>query len=217
MGLFGSAPADCDPAKPRTVEFPSGLAMGVLWARKLGTPGVSGWSQLGEAKGKIQVAAGQELMLQIKPESRPDLSPLARFKASDLHTLDLWDTKIEDKDLAQIAGLAGLRALSLSRTQIGDAGLAHLAGLSNLATLNLYGTKITDAGLARVSGLPAIEVLWINKTAVTDACLAHLRPLAKLRELYVADTKISEPARAAFKREKPACQIRGGKGSIWSY
>jgi hypothetical protein len=62
-----------------------------------------------------------------------------------------------------------------------------------------------------------LKTLWVNKTAITDHGLDHLKKLRALKELYVADTAVSERARNEFKRAVPGCQVRSGKGSIWSY
>ncbi|MBI3736312.1 hypothetical protein HY256_07335, partial [Candidatus Sumerlaeota bacterium] len=57
----------------------------------------------------------------------------------------------------------------------------------------------------------------INKTSITDAGLAFLKKLTGLKELYIADTRITENGKNDLKRAIPGCQIRSGKGSVWSY
>ncbi len=219
MSIFGSPSPSGSPGKSegKNFQFDSANSLGMVWTRPVGTKGHSGWKQLGEAKGKVAVPEGSEVMLQIRPETLPDLSLFNSFKPDDLHTLDLWDTKIADKDLAHLSRLTGLQAINLSRTRVTDAGLTHVAGLTKLITLNLYGTQITDAGLHYLVNLTNLQTLWVNKTQVGDPGLAQIKGLKTLRELYIADTKVTEAGRDDFKRALPGCQVRSGKGSIWSY
>ena len=217
MSIFGSSPSPSKPGSFGGFSFPSGESLGMVWVRDRGTKGHSGWKQLGDARGRVAIPPEKEVMLQIKPETQPDLSPLASFEPGAIHTLDLWDTKITDGDLVHLRGLTGLQGLNLSRTKLTNTGLNYLAGLHGLTILNLYGTQITDDGLMALAGMTQLLTLWINKTAVTDAGFTHVKKLTALKELYIADTAITENGKNDFKRAVPACQVRSGKGSVWSY
>lgn len=215
LGFGGSSEAAG--GKARTLAFPSGEGLGMLWSREQGAPLNARWKQIGPATGKIAVPAGQELMLQVRCEMIPDLSLFSRFGSDEFHTLDLLETKIQDSHLTHLRHFSGLISLNLSRTEITDVGLAHLSGLTGLLVLTLYGTKVADAGLANLKDLLNLQTLWVNRTGVTDAGLAHLKELKSLKEIYVADTAITEAGRKQFQQWNPNCYVRTGKGSIWSY
>jgi hypothetical protein len=85
-----------------------------------------------------------------------------------LRTLDFWQSKIEDSQLASLATLPKLESLHVTGTPITDKGLPHLRGCRHLSRLNLDWTAITDAGLESLSSLELKEV-GIKETKVTEA------------------------------------------------
>lgn len=89
--------------------------------------------------------------------------------------LNLGATKVNDADLANLAGLTNLTRLHLENTPITDAGLLHLRGLTRLEYLNLYGTAITDAGLKELEGLKRLKHLYLWQTKTTASGVQALK------------------------------------------
>jgi hypothetical protein len=71
----------------------------------------------------------------------------------------LFQTKVSDVGLKELAGLKNLKALYLSTTQVSDAGLKELAALKNLQVLYLSNTKETAAGVQELlKSLPKCQI-----------------------------------------------------------
>ncbi len=64
--------------------------------------------------------------------------------------LDLQHTKIADKDLESLKGLAYLESINLVGTQISDRGLQTLAKIKSLKRLYLWQTRVTEKGVAQL-------------------------------------------------------------------
>ena len=93
---------------------------------------------------------------------------------------------IDDNQLADLAGLTGLRRLNLPRSQISDSGLARLPDLTPaLELLRLGSPRIGDAGLASIAELKQLRFLHLIDSPVTDEGLAHLRRMTWLESFYL--------------------------------
>ena len=73
------------------------------------------------------------------------------------------------------ADLEKVRRLSLYDTKITDVGLKDVAKLQKLERLDLTDTKITDAGLKEVAKLQKLDFLGLNDTKITNAGVAYLK------------------------------------------
>ena len=89
--------------------------------------------------------------------------------------LDLRNTGVTDKGLADLQGMTALESLHLEGTAVTDAGLANLKSLSNLQYLNLFNTAVTDQGVANLQGLKNLKRVYLWETKVTDAGVAGLK------------------------------------------
>ncbi len=104
----------------------------------------------------------------------------------------LWGVALSDFNLDALAEMTNLEALDLHDTQVGDRGLAQLEPLKRLSRLNISGTRVTDAGLDALSGFTALEQIRLWRTQVGDAGAAKLAKLAHLKALDLADTKLTD-------------------------
>ncbi len=102
-------------------------------------------------------AAGQLKLERLKPIS------------NNIRLLDFSRTRIDDNDIANLAGMPHLAKLILSRTDISDVGIAHLKGLTQLEYLNIYQTKVTDAGLKNLESMSKLQKLYAWQSMVTPA------------------------------------------------
>ena len=135
------------------------------------------------------------------PGGPSSLGPLRRL--TKLTQLILGTTRIEDRELAVVAGLPKLSYLMIGGRGITEAGLARIAESKSLSGLTLTDTSIadlrplsprlhalwglymensalTDAGLEPLSGATRIGDLTITGSRMTDAGLDHLASLTSL-------------------------------------
>jgi Leucine-rich repeat (LRR) protein len=89
-----------------------------------------------------------------------------------LTSLNLNQTKVTDKSLAQIKDCMDLSLLILSGTNVSVAGLAHLKTLKNLKRLDIQGTNVSD--LSAVADMPLDEIRLTAKN-ITKKGLDVLR------------------------------------------
>lgn len=142
---------------------------------------------------------------QAKRRLTPGLK-LFRF-LPDLTAVGLYNSLVTDEDLENLKPLTKLTDLELGWTKIGDKGLAHLEGLANLEYLGLYNTKVTDAGLKSMAPLKRLRRLFLASTRVTDAGLVHLEGLSRLEELRLGQTGVSKAGADRLRKCLPKCQI----------
>jgi hypothetical protein len=89
-----------------------------------------------------------------------------------------WD-RFDERDIAAMGQLAGLRQLATSHHGVTNAGLKSLTGLKRLEELFIGGEDLTDDGLAYLAELPRLSRLTLSGR-FTDAGLAHLQKLPNL-------------------------------------
>ena len=88
------------------------------------------------------------------PGAEPPGDPwLRRWLGDDFFTnvttMDLAQTEIDDADLKQLERLTDLQSLSLG-PRVTDLGLEPLTRLSKLHSLDLRATRVTDAGVEEI-------------------------------------------------------------------
>ena len=102
---------------------------------------------------------------------------VARFK--HLRRLNLGETKVTDRGLAELQCLSVLAELDLQDCHVTDAGLTSVGKLTLLRTLSLYGTKVSDAGLRQLEPIRELDKINLHDTAVTregvEEVANHLR------------------------------------------
>jgi len=92
-------------------------------------------------------------------------------------------TKVNDRALAQFAGMTELEVLELAQTPVTSAGVVHLKPLKKLRQLNLFDAPVDDAGIKYLAELPELRALNLGCTRVTAAGVPFLMGLTKLEEL----------------------------------
>lgn len=93
----------------------------------------------------------------------------------ELRTLSLFDSPIEDGDLAQLGGLVRLETLYLGRTRVTDAGLMAIDQLTSLKTLGLSDTRVSDHGLMRLASLKNLRSVNVHGTQVSMTGINRLK------------------------------------------
>jgi Leucine-rich repeat (LRR) protein len=123
------------------------------------------------------------------PGGPSSLGPLRRL--TKVTQLILGDTRIEDRDLAVVAGLPKLDNLQIGGREITEAGLARLAESRSLTCLGLTDTSIAD--LRPLSPrLHAISTLWMENSHLTDAGIEPLSGATRIGELIIVGSRITD-------------------------
>jgi Leucine-rich repeat (LRR) protein len=140
-----------------------------------------------------------------------------RDNSGKITGVDLRSSWATDTDLAELAGMTGLKQLDLSLSRVSDHGLRSLRTAPGIVDLNLYyaeqitdegmsavkewkqlkrlnlrGTKITDNTLEILTTVPSLESLDIGFAEITDVGLDHLALLQNLRELTIGGNKLTD-------------------------
>ena len=128
---------------------------------------------------------------------------------------------ITGRGLVHLKGMTELQTLNLMCTSLDDAGLAQLPDLPKLLHLNLSHNKLTDASIPRLKRLAGLQSLQLDNSGLSDAAMAELRkalpavtfgdPSDMLSRstlgLRAAATKIDSPAIPWFVRP-PVAPLR---------
>ncbi len=114
---------------------------------------------------------------------------------------------ITGSGLAALSGLTDLQTLYLVGTELDDVGLSHIGNLTSLKTLQIGHTKITDAGMPALDHLENLQTLSLGNTAVTDQGLVQLRDLRHLSTLILRDTKTTRRGVQELRRMLPEVRV----------
>jgi Leucine-rich repeat (LRR) protein len=123
------------------------------------------------------------------PGGPSSLGPLRRL--TKVTQLILGDTRIDDRDLAVVAGLPKLDNLQIGGKGITEAGLAQLAESRSLTCLGLTDTSIAD--LRPLSPrFHAIRTLWMENSHLTDAGIEPLPKGIRLTDLTISGSRMTD-------------------------
>ena len=136
------------------------------------------------------------------------LEQLPRLRKLSLYGLN----KVTDRGLRHLRPLVRLELLDLSHNRsITDAGLQSIEPLQQVRELDLaFCGNITDAGLVHLEGLPSLEWLNLTETKITDAGITSLAKMKNLRALSVDLTQMTEAGVEKLQRLLPECKIYYG-------
>jgi len=181
------APIATAPAPPaRTLAFPADVRIGTLmvrdWSYTSNTQGAFGapWRNLGDAKGKVEIPAGQEVQLLLEPSQAQHLKSLKRLGKNALQSLSVKNSAVGDGDMAYIAHLTGLFELDISNTQVGPRGFANLYQLTSLRKIACIGTTLGEPGRALIASLTYVHQIDADRADLGDEWLMGLPPLEHL-------------------------------------
>jgi Flp pilus assembly protein TadD/Leucine-rich repeat (LRR) protein len=167
-------------------------------------PGEEQFSEIARLKQKLKelgIDPGHLHALNLGGQPRvtdAELADLAGLKG--LRQLSLDHTQVTDAGLKHLRGLTTLRELSLGSLPVTDDGLKHLRGLTGLRKLNLFENKVGDVGLTDLESLTDLRWLSVQRTGVTDAGLVHLKGLSRLQTLILRDQlEITDQGLASLK------------------
>jgi len=111
-------------------------------------------------------------------------------KLTDLRTLELNDTDLEDQYVAELCQHE-LHAISLP-SQATDKTLAQLADCKSLRVIDLEDTQVTAAGLKHLRSMPHLMCVYLSKDASTLAGVQEMKKIQSLRSLRLYAGNIDE-------------------------
>lgn len=183
----------------RVLEFPLRTWVGQLYARPAHASGnrpwrsaAEGWRYFGEARDRIEVPAGTELMLRVHQR---DLSFLRYMGRAAFVMLDCSSLGLTDDDTEPLRKTAGLRGVNLSGNPgISDFSLAHLIKHRDLEWLCVDRTAVsgTLVSAGALGHLEKLEYFSAHRTPFEDPGVAHLTNCARLRVLLLGGTRITD-------------------------
>jgi hypothetical protein len=233
------------PPKYAIFTFPSDVAVAEILDAEA-APSHNGQAKLrwGRvlAQGRVRLPTNSELQINVRFDGLERLDQLKQlsfckvgcFSASeldfedrhihylqsfkDLRNIDLRDTLITDKSLAQIGLFPKLGILNLLKTNVTGIGFDSLKNLHNLFDLNIEGTslkpgnifklrplmpKLVGFSLARTSiskadaailkDLKAVQMLTLSSNShIDNDCVKYLSDLKELSVLNIDDTSITD-------------------------
>jgi Leucine-rich repeat (LRR) protein len=104
------------------------------------------------------------------------------------------------RDARALTALTDLESLDLSHTAVDNKGVPNWPELKNLRRLRLTRTSIDDAGLEGLDLVRGLERLDLHRTRVTDACMPILSAIQSLVSLDVSGTLITTTSPVSYVR-----------------
>ena len=147
----------------------------------------------------------EDVILNTSVLKREEVAKLSQL--SQVKSLGLSRTNVQDDWLPDLFGMTGLENLYLSETQITDEALQHLASFPRLKMVNLNETAITDAGMTILAEHPSLETLYVVLTSFSDAGLMNLKASSSLKQVFVKGTPVTEQGIEEFRQANANCQV----------
>jgi hypothetical protein len=163
------------------------------------------------------LATAALLLVAVRPGPPPGWEQqLAAVRQGQSDTIHLVHESIDDRQLAELAGLPGLRQLKLERGSVTASGLAVLGDVPDLEvlllrrcrlgngairqivrnrqlrTLNLPQAEFGDEGLEEIAALPELVHLRFSSPYVSAPGMEALGHASQLRYLQVFEVPVTE-------------------------
>ena len=182
-------------------QFPKDRSVGLLYTynshdtKSDSLYGYTPGKQLGEARGTIMLPDNKkELWLTLNDDAAKDFSFFHELGANDLQALNLvfWNVSFDEKEMAHLEHLTGLRKLFLQSPAITNKSLVSIRKFTNLQWLDLSHTRINDRGLEYLVHFDELQVLDLEKTLISDSGAGQLSELVDLEQLSLKATNIGD-------------------------
>lgn len=166
------------------IEFPTGVSLGLVYARDWTSTDEEDWKLVGPARGSIDWPLDQRVRFVAFRSRQLDLSQLEKFPAEGVHEIVLHGTGLDDDSAVHLLRFKSLDHLDLENTPIGDRGLEIVEQLASLRSLSLKSTRITDDGVARLKNLKQLQALDLRYIeAITNEGVRHVSEISALEHL----------------------------------
>lgn len=189
-----------DPKSERIVHFPDSTSLGSLFVLPPEHSIIpkNWWRNSRPARGTISVPKNANLALRVDYDAIQDPSLLTANGPDCFVTLDCSRVEADDKTVAKLSELTGLRALDLRQTDVSDQGLKPLSRLRNLEFLLLDQAVITDRGLSSLLPLPSLKTLSVNQTAISFKGVTSIQQCKQLESVSARGCRITDEGLASF-------------------
>jgi len=173
----------------------------------------SGWEPLWlrEAVGDGFFANVTEVELydEVTSEKLPKIVTQLR-RLPKLNSVNLWDAKITDDDLALLRPLTQIQQVFLyfQRQPVTGEGLQHLTSMSNIRQLTLLGTSVSPRASESFSNFENLESLHISGPAARDEGLEELASCPRLQNLTLDSCNSSTQGLRAVARIQSLKSLR---------
>jgi hypothetical protein len=97
--------------------------------------------------------------------------------------------------------------LNLANTKITNKGIANLSSCKNIIKLNVAYTSLNDDAISLLNQFTKLSYLNIVGTSITDNGLAKLNLSNNFKSLYCWNTKITQGGVDQFRKRYPNIQI----------
>jgi hypothetical protein len=187
--------------KAREIHFPDSISLGKLYLLPAGLPIWNNeylvlknapFRAAGKAQGSIRIPGNMSLFLDVGYAAVQDPSLLTAYGQDFFAGLKFERLEINDKPMAIVGTLTGLRALDVRDSNVSDAGLKSLSNLKNLEYLNLSRTAITGHGLPSLAGLRSLRTVLLDGNTVTDNGLKFIRQCDHVHLLALNHCQITD-------------------------
>jgi len=137
--------------------------------------------------------------------------------ATQIESLNLENTPINDESLGGVGALVNLKSLNLSRTHVTDVGFQHLVKLSKLESFSCADTSITGVGFEaftkKYAGSPLREIN-VNNTQFGAGGFPHIDGLSTLEILVAGSAGVTDLSVQEIRRAKSLKVLRLGSNSL---
>ena len=146
----------------------------------------------GKAMGTVNVPKKANLFLEVGYDAVENPSLLTAYGPDFFTGLKFNQVETDDRTMAAVGELTGLKALDLRDSDLSDRGMESLSKLHNLEYLKLDHAKITDRGVAALSKLQALKSLQLDEIRITEKGLSDIRSCRHLRVLNLNHCQITD-------------------------
>lgn len=168
------------------------------------------------SRGLQKLAGIRSLQSLTMPHSRmneEDMAAIAGMPA--LWRLDLEGTPMDGAMLEALTAAPRLKDLWLKNTGIDDALMEIIARIPALEWLIITDNPVTDAGLRALCRATRLRTLWLGGTGVTDAGVVTLAPLQSLTALNITGSAVTEQGKSALFTAQQARRKSSRKGDTF--
>lgn len=110
-----------------------------------------------------------------------------------LRKLDLYDSPVSDRGIAEIGNMQNLESLDLSYTNITDKGAKNLEKLQKLRRLSMKYCNVGDEAMESIAKLKNLELLNLKANrATTRKGFQSLAKMPSLKELRMRESNLDE-------------------------
>ena len=183
------------------VHFPDRLLLGSLyglspeypvWCSQYLSLKNPPFQKLGRAQGVLFVPRDANIFLAVGFAAAQNPSLLLAYGPDFFTGLKFNSVETDNRTVAAISALSGLRAIELGDPDISDEGMRSLCKLHKLQYLRVINADVTDAGLSSLPELQGLNSLQLGGLKITGKALREIGQCRQLRCLALTRTAVTD-------------------------